>query len=245
MSIIRLAKHTDKYVILDKAFLEDPNTSLKLKGFLAYCLAKPDHWQFHVNQLSSVLKEGRDAIYSIINEGVESGYIERDQKKLPDGTFGPQDYIVHEISIKKEKPKPDYPYTEKAFTDNPLAEKPTLASIDDSKERSACSASTAPKDGENTHETIFYQGRNRKLMSITRSDIFKHFLGKPYSLEEIGVAIDRFRGKKEVIHDPYKLIDLIIEDVKTTPKKEKKPDYDPATYKPTKLKIPGIHDKNK
>ena len=129
MSIIRLQKHTDKYVILDKTFLEDMNISLRLKGFLAFCLSKPDHWQFHVRQLSDVLKEGKDALYSIIDEGIEHGYITRQQNITHDGKFSSNDYIIREVPIKKEKPQPAFPDTVTTQTDSP-----TLVSNDNSKE---------------------------------------------------------------------------------------------------------------
>jgi hypothetical protein len=119
MSIIRLHKHNDNYVVLNKSFLEDKNISLKLKGFLAYCLSKPDNWHFHVNQLTSVLKEGREAITSAIDEGIEFGYIEREQKKAADGRFLSTDYVIYEVSIKKVLPQTGNPIAENVVTENP------------------------------------------------------------------------------------------------------------------------------
>ena len=238
MSVIRLQKHTDKYVILDKTFLEDQRISLKLKGFLAYCLSKPDHWEFRVLQLASVLKEGRDAIRSVIQEGEEYGYISSTQSKSACGQFTERDYVVHELSIKKETPETGFPAPACQAPDYQAPEKPTQASIEDSKERSACSASAEKNNPEILVETIFYQGRNRAIKSLCRSDVYRHFLGKPYSVTQIDEAIKRFSNKKEPIYEPYKLLELIIEDVKTAPKKQAKQEFNPANYKPTKLKIP-------
>src|SRR5271157_2736263 len=82
MTIFRVSKDKNNpYVMINKAFLEDPNISLKLKGFLAYCLSKPDDWKFHIRQMSKVLKEGKDTLYAIVNEGIEHGYIERIENK--------------------------------------------------------------------------------------------------------------------------------------------------------------------
>lgn len=101
MTLVRVEKNKDNpYVILNKSFLEDPKISLKLKGFLAFCLTKPDHWQFHIRQLASTLKEGKDALYSTINEGIEYGYIEREQLKI-NGKFSTNNYIIRETKIKK------------------------------------------------------------------------------------------------------------------------------------------------
>ena len=113
MSLIRVQKNKDNpYVILNKEFLEDESISLKLKGFLAYCLSKPDDWQFHVLQLASVLKEGRKAIYNIIKEGIEHGYIQREQKKIGN-RFADVDYIIHETKLKKCLPLCPFGDTEK------------------------------------------------------------------------------------------------------------------------------------
>lgn len=101
MSVIRVCKDKDHpYVILNKQFLEDPNISLKLKGFLAYCLAKPDNWVFRIRQMASVLKEGKDALYSIIDEGIEQGYIQRDIQKKK-GRFSGSNYTIYETRIQK------------------------------------------------------------------------------------------------------------------------------------------------
>jgi hypothetical protein len=76
MTILRAQKDKENpYVLINKRFLEDQNISLKLKGFLAYCLSKPDNWKFSITYLIRVLKEGKDSIYSVINEGIENGYI--------------------------------------------------------------------------------------------------------------------------------------------------------------------------
>lgn len=118
MSIFRVCKQENPYVLLDKRFLEDPTISLRLKGFLAYCLSKPNDWQFHVRQMASVLKEGKTSLYSIIDEGIESGYIKRsEQQKDEAGRFGSTEYLIFEIKQKADE--------NKKFTDStpPVSEK--------------------------------------------------------------------------------------------------------------------------
>lgn len=99
MTIVRISKDSNNpYVILNKKFLEDPDITLKLKGFLAYCLSKPDDWEFHVRQLASVLKEGKTSLYNIINEGIQNGYITREVQKK-DGKFETTTYVIYETKI--------------------------------------------------------------------------------------------------------------------------------------------------
>lgn len=97
-----------KFVQILNSMFEDPNLSLKAKGFIGYCLTKKEDWDFHVFHLCSVLKEGEKAIYSTINECIENGYACRFQPRLENGQAGPVEYIIsdskHEIeAIKKER----------------------------------------------------------------------------------------------------------------------------------------------
>lgn len=106
--LVRTSKDKDHpYVMLNKMFLEDHNLSLKAKGLLAYCMSKPDGWQFHVNEMTKVLKEGRDSINSAFRELIKYGYCIRKQERL-NGQFDKGEYILFEV--------PEKPYTEKAYT---------------------------------------------------------------------------------------------------------------------------------
>jgi len=121
MSVIRV-KHQDNYVIIQKSVLEDPNLSFKAKGLWAYCMSRPNHWEFHVSHLAKVSKEGRDAIYSAINELEEQGYVKKVQRRS-NGRFVGFDYEVSEIKI-------ILPLTGFPLTANPLTANPQLVSID-------------------------------------------------------------------------------------------------------------------
>jgi len=145
VTILRVQKDRENpYVILNKQFLEDPEISLKLKGFLAYCLSKPDNWKFHIRHLASVLKEGKSCLYAIINEGIQYGYIERGVQRN-EGKFETVDYIIHETRIKEKSTVSGNPDTE-----NPDTEKRTLLSNDillstDKKNKTRPSASPPPQ----------------------------------------------------------------------------------------------------
>lgn len=98
MSIIRIKKNRD-FVVLHKGCLQNPNLSLKAKGLWAYCLAQPDDWNFHIRQLSTVLKEGREAISSALKELIKYGYCKTIQNKDEYGRFETFDYEIHETSM--------------------------------------------------------------------------------------------------------------------------------------------------
>ena len=110
--LIRTSKDKNNpYVMLHKGFLEDMNLSLKAKGLLAYCMSKPDGWQFNIEQMTTCLKEGRDAIQSAFNELIENHYCVRDQTRGEGGTFSNVDYVLYELPIQKMLPQPGFPVT--------------------------------------------------------------------------------------------------------------------------------------
>jgi phage pi2 protein 07 len=108
MSTIRGVKDRRfKFTQILNTTFEDPDLSLKAKGFIGYCLTKPENWQFHVTHLCKVLKEGEKAIYSVINECIQLGYGYRYQPRKPCGDLLPVETIISDSkeeieTIKKE-----------------------------------------------------------------------------------------------------------------------------------------------
>lgn len=77
-TIFRMPKNQDHpYVRVDKQFIEVPGLSFRAKGVLLYILSKPDHWKVSVKDIVAHSKDGRDAVYTSLNELTEHGYIQR------------------------------------------------------------------------------------------------------------------------------------------------------------------------
>lgn len=118
MSIIRI-QHSENYVVLNKAAFEDMRLTLKAKGLWAYCMSKPNDWKFYVSQMTTCLKEGKDAIYSGLNELIQYGYCER-RKIREKGKLMGVEYILYESpEFKKSLPRRDFPYAENPDPENP------------------------------------------------------------------------------------------------------------------------------
>lgn len=111
MPIIKIIK-PDKYAQISNDLLNDPELSLRAKGLLCYLISKPVTWNVNVNHLYKVCKEGKDAIYSTINELVEAGYIVRVRTKDSQGRHLGVDYHVYE-NPQREKPDVEFPSLEK------------------------------------------------------------------------------------------------------------------------------------
>lgn len=114
MAIIRTVRK-ETFTSICNDLLNDTSITFRAKGLLCYLISRPPNWNANVVHLSKTFKEGKDAIYSIVNELIEAGYIKRFQKKDRHGRVGQMEYHVF------ERPQRDIPEA-----DSPLGEKPDL-----------------------------------------------------------------------------------------------------------------------
>ena len=66
--VIRIKKHTNNFVVIDKGFLDDDRLSFKAKGILAYLLSKPNDWKVIVGNLVAQSKDGKASVYAGLKE---------------------------------------------------------------------------------------------------------------------------------------------------------------------------------
>lgn len=101
--IIREPRPDSNFYILDKQISEDERLSWASRGMLIFLLGKPDHWRISIEALINCTagagqrKSGKTAVYAIINELLQVGYLTR--KKHADGTL---DYLVRERATGSE-----------------------------------------------------------------------------------------------------------------------------------------------
>jgi hypothetical protein len=116
MSIIRVKKdRNNPYLIMNKTGLNDKRLSLAAKGLLTYLLSKPDDWYIHTKDIIANNSNGRDAVYSAINELVKFGYMYKHRFRSNNGAFHSYNYLVFE--------RPESPDLIKTTT-SPLTGKP-------------------------------------------------------------------------------------------------------------------------
>lgn len=96
--------------------------SLKARGLLTTMLSLPDEWDYTVNGLCSILKDGKSSIQSALKELESNGYLVRVQTKDKSGKFSSTDYTLYEIPL-DEKPLTENPSTDNLSTENPSAGK--------------------------------------------------------------------------------------------------------------------------
>lgn len=114
MAKITVQKESN-YTVIDNGIFKDKNLSLKARGLLATMLSLPEEWDYTVEGLSVILKEGQSSIKSILRELEECGYLVRTQKRSGNKCFGKMDYTIYEKPINKgfepsvENPPADSP----------------------------------------------------------------------------------------------------------------------------------------
>lgn len=128
MAVMRVEKSAN-YTVMSNHHLDDPRLSLKAIGLLSKILRLPDDWDYTLEGLARICKEGKDAIRSAIVELEQAGYIERRQTHAADGSFAGNEYIVHECPVGADAS----PSSENPTTDNPLTGNPTQPNTKDTK----------------------------------------------------------------------------------------------------------------
>lgn len=61
-------ERTHDYTVMANVHLRDKALSLKAKGLLSLCLSLPDDWEYTVDGLATLCKDGRDAIIAALRE---------------------------------------------------------------------------------------------------------------------------------------------------------------------------------
>ena len=110
-------KKTSKYTTISNVFLRDKNLSLKAKGFLTVVMALPDDWDFSIKGICSILKEGKSAVYGVVQELKENRYCKTTPSRDEKGLILGLDYMFYEEPY-EEEPQQDNPHTENRDMDN-------------------------------------------------------------------------------------------------------------------------------
>lgn len=126
MAVIRVKKNQN-FTTMSNYHLRDTELSLKAKGMLSMFLSLPETWEFSVNGLTKICKEGRDTVLTTLQELETKGYVFRKQSRDENGKLGKMEYIIYESPEDRpqlEKPQSENPTTGKPITELPTTDKP-------------------------------------------------------------------------------------------------------------------------
>ena len=113
MSIFRINK-TNNFTIMSNNHLKNKNLSLKAKGLLSVMLSLPDKWDYSIEGLSSICKEGKKAITSTLKELQKNDYL-KITKMYPNQTKSKKIEYIYDIyekpiKINKKSKNQDTPF---------------------------------------------------------------------------------------------------------------------------------------
>jgi|SRR5882672_37362 len=238
MSVLRgIRDRRFKFTQVLNSMLEDEKISLKAKGFITYCLSKPDAWQFYISHLASKLKEGEKAIYSTIDECIENGYAIRYQgRKENGGDFASWETIIsdskEEISLLKEELKND-PDFQKMFAlrrfgdaQDAHAQKDPPSNtnvLDIQKDKVVCSATSPVGDStllKTQDQSQFCEKTHPDghKIKISKQNLIKDLINKKcdFDLVEIEEAWKILVDCKQMIRNPIRYIEGTINQIRNS-----------------------------
>lgn len=109
------------YTVMSNIHLRDKKLSFKAKGLLSFMLSLPEDWDYSLNGLVSISKEGKKAIRNILEELKQNGYLVIEQKRDEKGYYK-YNYIIYEEPKENEKTL-NHPDTQKGYADKGNTEK--------------------------------------------------------------------------------------------------------------------------
>lgn len=119
MPVFRVKKVKD-YTIMPNLHLRNRQLSLRAKGLLCQMLSMPPEWNFTLQGLAYINKEGLDAITTVIHELEQAGYITRARVRNEKGQLREMEYTVY------SSPKLNEDYRKKPIMEKPTPDNPTL-----------------------------------------------------------------------------------------------------------------------
>lgn len=116
MAVMRVHKNGN-YTIMSNYHFKEREMSLKAKGLLSLMLSLPDDWDYSINGLATLSKDGRDSVMGALQELEKFGYLTRTRITNDKGHFKGYDYDIYE-EPRTENPNTDSPNTAKPKSEN-------------------------------------------------------------------------------------------------------------------------------
>ena len=117
MATYRVHK-TSNYSVMSNYHFKEKEMSLKAKGLLSLMLSLPDDWDYSINGLAALSKDGKDSVMSALKELEKFGYLVRKTIRNEKGHIKDYEYNIFEcpknLPPDSENPNTVKPDEEKA-----------------------------------------------------------------------------------------------------------------------------------
>ena len=95
MAVFRTEKKQD-FTVMSNYHFKDKRLSLKAKGLLSMMLSFADDWQYSLNGLAAMNKEGLTAVRATVQELEDNGYLVRRRLRSKQGRLSGVEYDIYE-----------------------------------------------------------------------------------------------------------------------------------------------------
>lgn len=164
--------------------------SLRAKGLMYVFFTLPPEWDYSLNGLVAICKEGRDVIKNTLGELKRHGYIEINEYRNRKGQIQYK-YIVHRKSFLDERKNNYLPLTEKPSTAEPMTVNPLQLNNNKLIDKID---KTKSKDFDHnifTKKLIKYEFiKEDDYSSFLFDDLFNKYLEDGYSKRELMMSIN-------------------------------------------------------
>lgn len=161
MAVIKVVKNNN-YTIMSNYHLRDMNLSNKTRGLLATMLSLPPNWNFTIEGLSAICKDGVDSIRSQLQELEKYGYLVRMRYRNEKGHLKGTEFFIYE-EPQQNKPIDEKPILENPILDPPAQVKPTQDNL------TQISKEIINKDKQNTDSTNYPSTKQDGLRESRRA----------------------------------------------------------------------------
>ena len=195
--IIKIAKHTENYSVIDNFGANDSNISWKAKGLLWYLLSKPSDWHVSIADLVNRTSVGESSVRTGINELISAGYVKRYHRKIIGASDTYSGYISTDYMV-YETPQTEGDMEGKPLSDNPQVDNQALLSTDkapSTEKDKAKDRSASLRSQPVAEDAIKIWFPN--LLPQNKRDILMRFNMSLEQKERLGMLMDLFfDGKK-------------------------------------------------
>ena len=207
MAILRIKK-TNNYTVMSNYHFKEKDMSLKAKGLLSLMLSLPEDWDYSIDGLAKLSKDGKDSVMSALAELEKFNYLIRTQTKDEDGKFAGYDYDVYEE-----------PYTEKPFTENPNTEKPNTENpqqLNTNPLSTYVDKNTNNKKEEKSHakdrsiDDVINEQDEKLRLPLKEYIKMRKAIKKPITTHGLELAIAKLKGLSKNINEQIEIVNLSV-----------------------------------
>jgi len=253
MSVIKVRIQKD-FTVLYNGVLENTSLSFKAKGLWAYCMSRPDDWDFHVTHLATISKEKERSIYAALDELIAAGLVTREQKNLAKGERqGREGFQQVEYTIYAYPQEIKEMFAQRRFADAQVADAQNAALVStDShqelkREQITPAASVPPLRRKVVSEEKTEVSPRVWLTMTQREELFKKCLKDTAKVKACYQKLSDWKISKNMEggNDYLTILNWVITAVETdisSPRSKPSPDISKSIVDQIKAKFPDHRD---